>query len=172
MNCEEAKDLILESLTGTTPPDRRRALVTHLEDCPSCRREAAGMEHTMVMLRAAPEPRLPEGHWAEFMNALDRRVALDMTGWRRLLRLLRTPRIAWGAAAGTSVVVVALGFALFVQPFAGSERAADESQVDLSGVVTESVVQSLPSMSTALTSWKAGLSAPDVSYELISVGGK
>jgi len=38
--------------------------------------------------------------------------------------------------------------------------------------VTESVVLSLPSMSTALTSWRAGLSSPDVSYELISVGGK
>jgi anti-sigma factor RsiW len=171
MNCQETKDLILESLTGTTPPDRRRGLIAHLEDCSSCRREAAGMEETVAMLRAAPDPRFPEGHWTEFMSVLERRLARERTGWRRLIRLLRTPRIAWGTAATTSIVVVALGFVLLAQPFSPSNQA-DESQVDLGGVVTESVVLSLPSMSTALTSWRAGLSSPDVSYELISVGGK
>lgn len=172
MDCKEARDLILECLSGTTPPHHRRALVAHLEDCSVCRREVAEMEDTVAMLRAVPDPRLAPGHWAEFMSALDRRVVLETTGWRRLSRLLRTPRIAWSTAAATSVVVVALGFVLFAQPFPRPERASDESQVDLSGVVTESLVQSFPSMSTALTSWKAGLSAPDVSYELISVGGK
>jgi anti-sigma factor RsiW len=172
MNCKETKDLILESLTGTTPPDRRRGLIAHLEECSSCRREAAGMEETVAMLRAAPDPRFPEGHWTEFMSVLERRLARERTGWRRLIRVLRKPRVAWGTAATTSVVVVALGFVLFMQPFSQPDRAADETQVDLSGVVTESVVQSLPSMSTSLTSWKAGLSTPDVSYELISVGGK
>lgn len=171
MNCNETKELILESLTGTTPPDRRRALVAHLHDCSSCRREAAQMEETVTMLRAAPDSRLPEGHWTEFMAALERRIARERTGWRRLVRLFRTPRIVWGMAATISVVVV-LGFVLLMQPFSPSDQAAQESQVDLGGVVTESVVQFLPSMSTSLTSWKAGLSSPDVSYELISVGGK
>lgn len=173
MNCREARDLILESLTGTTPPDRRRALLAHLQECSSCRREAAEMEETVGMLRAVPEPRLQGDLWAEFMVALDRRIAEEMTGWRWLVRLLRTPRIAWGAAAATSVVVVALAVILFVWPFSQSERAAnDDAQADLSGLVTESVVQSFPSMTTVLTSWKAGLSAPDVSYELTSTGGR
>lgn len=170
MNCKEAKDFMLETLTGSTPPDLRRVLVAHLEDCSTCRTNAAGMEDTVAMLRAVPDPRLAPGHWAEFMGALDRRVALDTTGWRALRRLLRTPRIAWSTAAATSVIVVVLGFVLLTQPF--TPQVSDESRVDLSGVVTESVVQSLPSMSTVLTSWKAGFSAPDVSYELISVGGR
>lgn len=172
MNCRETKDIILESLTGTTPPDRRRALLVHLDECSSCRREAAQMEETVTMLRVAPDPHLPEGRWTEFMASLERRIARERTGWRRLLRVLRTPRIAWGTAAATSMVVVALGFVLLTHPFSAPDQTANESQVDLSGVVTESVVQFLPSVSTSVTSWKAGFSTPDVSYELISVGGK
>lgn len=173
MNCKEARDLLIECVTGTETPDRRRTLVGHLEDCSSCRTEALRMEEMVGMLRTVPEPHLPEGHWAQFMAALDRRLAEETRGWRRLIHLFRTPRVAWSTAAATSIVVVTLGIALLVQPFSQPDRTAeDESQVDLSGVVTESVVQSLPSMTTSLASWRAGFSAPDVSYELISVGGK
>ncbi len=173
MNCRDTKDLILESLTGTMPPDRRSALLAHLDECSSCRREAAGMEETVGTLRAVPEPRLPDGHWSAFMVALDRRIAQENAGWRRLVRLFRAPWIAWTTAAATSVVVVAFAMTFLVQPFGQPDRAADEdAQVDLSGLVTESVVQSLPSMTASLASWKAGFSAPDVSYELLAPGGK
>lgn len=173
MNCRDATDLILESLTGTTPPDRRRALLAHLDECSSCRREAAEMEESVGKLRAVGEPRLPDGHWAAFMGALERRIAQENAGWRRLVRFFRMSRIAWTTAAATSVAAVALAIIFLVQPFGRHNRAADEdAQADLSGFVTESVVQSMPSMTASLASWKAGFSAPDVSYELLPAGGK
>lgn len=173
MNCREAQDLLIECVTGMTPPDRRRALLGHLENCPSCRREAEGVEGMVALLRTVPEPRMPEGHWTQFMAALDRRVAQETTGWRRLVRLIRTPRIAWSTAAATSVVMVALGIALLVRPVRQPDRAAEEDpHAYLNALVTDSVVQSLPSMSSLLASWKAGLTASEVPYEPLPTGGQ
>lgn len=173
MNCDQANNLMLECLTGTMPPDGRRALQAHLNTCASCRRRAQEMEETVGLLRTVPEPHLPEAHWPQFMAALDRRLDRETTGWRRFVRWVRTPRIAWSTAAATSAMVVALGIALLVQPASEFERASvEDPSAYLRGLVTDNIVQAMPSMSTALTSWKAGLDASEVPYEFPPIGGE
>lgn len=171
MDCQEARDLIVESLTGTTPPDVRRSLAAHLTACAACRVVAAEVEQAVHLLRAAPEPRIPEGYWAAFTAALDARVAREKAGWRRWFGWARSPRLAWSTAAAASVLVVALGLARLTQPAGVDRGRVDDPTAGLSGLMTEAVVQTMPAMSAALESWKAGFSAADVSYEM-SGGGE
>lgn len=173
MTCQEARDLMLVCVTGTTPPDERRALAAHLQTCADCRIEAAALEETMALLRAAPEPRLPDGHWASFMAALDRRLQQDLHHpWRWLLRRIRNPRTAWSTAAATSALVLALGIALLVHPVNRTGSLPPTAPIGLQGLVTDSIVQAMPSMAASLDIWKAGLSAAEVPYEFVSAGGE
>lgn len=173
MDCREARELTLEALTGSVTPDRRRELAAHLEHCDTCRRHAQEWEETVALLRAVPEPHPPESHWPQFMAALDRRLQRETTGWHRFVRWLRTPRIAWSTAAATSALVVGLGIALLVQPVPQVEQAASEdARAYLRGFVTDSVAETMPSVTVTLSSWEAGLNASEVPYEPLPSGGE
>lgn len=171
MDCKEARDILVECLTGTTPPDRRRALEAHLESCAACRGQAQELEESARLLRAVSEPRIPEGYWATFMAALDRRVAQEAQGWRRFVRWVRSPRLAWSTAAAASAAVVALGIAVLLRPAGQLSTVPPDPNAHIRGFVTEAIVQSMPSMSAALDLWKAGLTASEVPYE-IPAGGE
>ena len=174
MNCKEARDLLIVCLTGTAPPDERRALQAHLETCAVCRDEGRALEETVAFLRTAPEPQLPEAQWTAVIAALDRRLQQDASGsWRQVVRWIRNPRIAWSAAAATSALVVALGVMLLVHPNPQTDRVAlEDPAARIHGFITESIVQSLPAMAVAVDTWKAGLSAAEVPYESLPAGGE
>jgi hypothetical protein len=55
MNCENARDLVLESLTGRLVEDDARALASHQEDCAACRDAAAELGSLWSDLRAMPQ---------------------------------------------------------------------------------------------------------------------
>jgi|GEM_PF-1150050 len=165
VSCKEARDLLLEVVSGTTPPDARRALWRHLDVCEDCRREAAALEETVVLLRAVPEPHLGDEHWARFMAGLDRRLeSARAAPWARTPRWFRHPVHAWTTAAATVALVVVLGLTLSGRPW--SRQAAEPEPNPLRGFATQSVVDALPAMDASLAVWKAGFGAPDVSYEL------
>lgn len=164
MDCEEARDLLVESVTGTTPPDLRRALDAHLRTCEACRAQAADLARTVTVLRAVPEPHLPEGIWAGFMGELHRRLERETAGWQRVVRWARTPRLAWSTAVA-SALVVALSAALLVRPAPMERVPPGEQSLRLGPFLTESVVQTIPSVTAALDLWKAGFTAVDVSYD-------
>jgi len=165
MECPEARDLLLEALTGTTPPDARRTLRAHLASCAACRQEAAALEETASLLRAVPEPRVRPGYWAEFMAALDRALAAERCGfWRRVARWVRDPVHAWSAAAAASAVVVALVLALFL--YAAGPAAPPPPAASVRALVTDAVVDALPAMTASLTVWKASLGAAGASDDL------
>ncbi len=157
---------MLEALTGATAPDRRRALQTHLAACPTCQAEAAALEETVTLVRSAPEPRLIEGHWADFMAGLDRRLAADrLPPWPRFLRWVRTPRHAWATAAATSAVAVAVVLALLGRPSPQVAVTPSPPEVIPRGYVTEAVRVTMPAMTGSLAVWKAGINAFEVSYD-------
>lgn len=156
---------MIECLTGTTPPDQRRALQAHLETCATCRAQARELEETAGLLRAAPEPRIPGGYWAAFMAALDQRVAQESQGWRHLVRWIRNPRLAWSTAATASAAVLALGLTLLLRPAGQLSTLSPDPNTLIRGFMTEAIVQSMPSISAALDLWKAGLTASEVPYE-------
>lgn len=170
MTCPEAQDILIECRTGTAPPATRRALETHLRSCDVCRARAAELQETVGVLRAVPDPRLPEGHWPAFMEALDRRLQHDTSGWRRVLRWIRHPRRAWSAAAVTSALMVALGVVLLVRPVPLERAPSEMPGLQLEPFLTESVVQAMPSVTAALDLWKAGFTAADVAYDLPTGG--
>lgn len=164
MDCEAARDLLIESVTGTTPPDLRRALDAHLRTCEACRAQAADLAHTVAVLRAVPEPHLPEELWTGFMGELDRRLEQETAGWRDVVRWVRKPRLAWSTAAA-SALVVALSAALLVHPTQRERVPSEEQSLRLDPFLTESVVQAIPSVTATLDLWKAGFTAADVSYD-------
>jgi len=166
LDCREARELLLEAVSGTTPPELRRALVRHLGACDACRHEAAALEETAALLRAVAEPHLGEAHWDAFMAQLDRRLQADRREpLARFTRWIRTPLHAWSTAAATAALLVALVFALL----GGGQPPRVESPVPqgqpIQGFMTESIVDALPAMNASLSVWKAGFGATDVPYD-------
>ncbi len=174
MTCREARDLLLECVTGSTVPDVRRALQAHLQTCGACQEEAQALEKTVTLLRAAPEPHLSEIHWAEFARALQQRLDREAdTLWRRFGRWVRIPRVAWSTAAATAALVVVLGVALLGRPTPGSDTASPDSlTIAVRELVTESMARSLPSMATALDVWNAEVAAVELPDEQAPGGGE
>lgn len=161
MECRQARALLLEAVTGTTPPDLRRALARHLDGCRACRREAAALEETARTLRAVPEPRLLPGHWEAFMVRLDRALAVDRNRpLARAARWLRAPRHAWSTAAAAAALIVAMALALLGGPPPAAQPPAPPGPVN--GFMTESIVRAQPAMGGSLSVWKAGFGASDV----------
>ncbi|MGI9951457.1 zf-HC2 domain-containing protein [Moorellaceae bacterium AZ2] len=101
MNCEEARELFSLHLDNYLGPPEEAGLAGHLEGCPRCREELAGLEAALAGLRSLPgmNPAAPAGLVREIMSrveALDgRRVRL--AAWKR-----------WAAAAA-AVLALASG---------------------------------------------------------------
>ncbi|MGH2349096.1 MAG: anti-sigma factor family protein [bacterium] len=160
MNCKDARELMLEVMTTAAPPDVRRVLIAHLDECAPCRTEASRVEEMVTLLRALPDPVPPPGYWPEFMATLERRVAEDGSVLGRVARWLRTPRMSWTAAVATAViaVVIALTFTVMSPPDASVSTP-------VTGLVTESVRQAAPGVQATLTLWNNGLTGVEVPYD-------
>ncbi len=170
MDCQDARNLIIETLTGTASPDVRRALEAHLADCRACLAEAATVEETMSLLRAVPQPHPREEYWTDFMARLQRRLEADRSVWDRLRHWVRRPRHAWQTVAATSALIVVLGAALLMQPAPQVSETPSSTNTQLHAYVTDGVRQAMPAMSISLAVWKAGLGASEVTYDL--TGGR
>jgi anti-sigma factor RsiW len=173
MTCRDVRELIVETLSGTTPPDRRRMVEAHLASCAACRAEAASVEQTMGSLRRVPERRVHGEYWDGFMVHLEARLAAERRRpWHRVRRWFRHPLHAWTTAGAAAALIVALGAALVVpgRPPAGVDQVPDAATVRVLELVSPQVVEGIPAMDASLAAWKAGLGAGEVSYEL--TGGR
>jgi len=173
MNCRDVRELIVETLSGTTTPDLRRAVETHLASCAACRADASAFEETARLLRRAPDAHLRDEHWDGFMAQLDARLAAEhRRPWNRVRSWFRHPRHAWTTAGATAALVVALGAALLAPtgPPVESDLAPDAASVRVVDLLSPQVVEGMPAMNASLAVWKAGLGAGEVSYEL--TGGR
>lgn len=170
MNCQDVRELIVETLSGTTPPDLRRAVETHLASCAACRAEASDVEETAQLLRRVLDAHLRDEHWDAFMTRLDARLAADLRRpWNRVRRWFHNPRHAWSTAAATAALVVALG-ALLLGPVNPAAESDDPDAARVIELLSPQVVEGMPAMNASLAVWKAGLGAGEVSYEL--TGGR
>src|SRR5574341_232084 len=164
MKCVEARELLVETLSGTTPPDLRRAVMSHLASCAGCRAEAAVLEETAQLLRGVPDAHLRDEHWDVFMTRLDARLAREQRHvWGRVQRWLRQPRHAWTAAGATAVLVAVLSFAL-LGPGGRTpvtDRPPDAVTARVLTLVSPRVVEDMPAMNASPAVWKAGLGASD-----------
>jgi hypothetical protein len=55
MNCEQARDCLLEHLYQELDADASRSVQAHLDDCPECRRECEQLEKTHALLTRAEQ---------------------------------------------------------------------------------------------------------------------
>ena len=169
MNCLQTRELIVETLSGSAPPDLRRAVGTHLASCAACRAEAAALEETTRLLRDVPEARLRDEQWDGFMAQLDARLAAEhRRPWNRVRRWLRRPRHAWATAGATAALVVGLGSVLLMPaaPPVDPDGAFDAATIHVVKLLSPQVVEGMPAMNASLAVWKVGLGAGEVSYDL------
>ncbi len=115
MNHRRAQRLFADHLDGTLDPARRRRLDEHFESCGDCSDEFEGLEATVALLRALPEPEAPEN----LAESVLRRIAAGEAepGFRlrldrrlgALATALSSPRLALPVAAALAIVAV-VGF--------------------------------------------------------------
>jgi Putative zinc-finger len=109
MNCPQARPLLPALVYGDLPPDQAAALTRHLDECPACRGEYAGLAQVRRALNAAPPPAVAvdvAGLFAASAARLERRARR----WRRL---------ALAGAALAAGVLLAFGLRLQVRVGAG-----------------------------------------------------
>ncbi|MDQ7858255.1 MAG: zf-HC2 domain-containing protein [Armatimonadota bacterium] len=164
LGCREAMDLLVEAATGTVPPAVRASVVAHLVGCPACRREAAALEETASLVRAAGRFTVPPGFWPAFTDRLQARVALErLPVSARWARWLARPRHALAAAVLTAALGLAAATAGRLGFLGGAPSdPADAFDAQLRGLVTETMTATLPSLAETIDTWRAGLHAgPD-----------
>lgn len=158
MRCTEAREALLETLTGRTPPDERRAVAAHLAECTACRQEAAGLEQTVAFLRSAPDPEPPEGFWAGFMARLDTLIRRHPVSLRaRLARVLR----AGGLVPAAATAAAALLFAVSSTVTRPALPVETSPQAQVAPYLTESMRTLLPHLDETVQIWQSGLGAQD-----------
>ena len=157
VTCQDARNALLETLTGRTPPDLRRAVAAHLETCADCRAEAARLEETVGLLRAVPDPEAPEGFWAGFMAQLEERLAREPASlWTRLRRRISVPALA--PAAATAIVVLVFVVSTLLRPGMAPDSTAPNP---VAPYLTDSMRTLMPSLEQTVQIWQSGLTGPD-----------
>jgi anti-sigma factor RsiW len=163
--CQDILDRLIEATTGSIPPHERAGIAEHLAACQRCRDEAAAIEGTVAYLRAARQFTVPPGFWTEFTDRLHERIA---DGRRplsdRLRRWMASPRHAWGTAALTAVLVVAV--AILVRFGPAPPAPQDPANTSARALMTDTMTKTLPSLADMLETMRAGLaqdsdSSPD-----------
>jgi anti-sigma factor RsiW len=153
--CREVMERLVEAITGPVPPQDRVGIAEHLAACGSCRNEAAAIEASVARLRQACQFNVPPGFWENFTDRLNVRLAADRLPMAaRLRRWLAIPRHAWGAAAVTVVVVLAVSAAVRFGP---APSPQDPVLSNARALMTESMTTTLPSLVEVLDTWRAGM---------------
>lgn len=152
--CQDTLERLVEAATGRLPPDARTGIAAHLAACPACRQEASAIEATVARLRGAGGIGVPPGFWVEFMDRLQARIAQEQTSLSgRMRRWLAAPRHAWVTAAATVATAAVIALALQARP----APPADPDLARARGLVTETMVTTLPHLGEMLDVWRAGL---------------
>lgn len=108
MDCDKVRELADAYLSQQLPIGTAHAIATHVEDCPACQAELAGLRRLRASVRSAyllsnelsPRPEFLEALSSRLRPAAAPRTAVP--GWRR----------TWLAVAATTVLVLGGGFGL------------------------------------------------------------
>jgi hypothetical protein len=113
-SCEQARGQIALEAIGRLPETERLSLDSHLEGCPECRNERAGLSGLVGALSAAEIDRvdeivaIPESLRTAVLGSLETEVARHRRAWR-----LRVASIAAAvvilAGGGTAIAIAATG---------------------------------------------------------------
>src|SRR5437868_5639393 len=71
VNCEEARELLIDDLDGALPAERAASLAAHAAGCAECRAERDAHREAEAAVRALPRVRAPEGFLAGVNAGID-----------------------------------------------------------------------------------------------------
>jgi anti-sigma factor RsiW len=108
MDCQEAKEKLLESFDGALSPDDSRQLERHLIACPNCAEFGESLNSLDVQLKEAiTAPRLGPGFRAALRARIDRQPRRLWAHW--------LPDVAYLAGSGAAILCC-----VFLLPFPAS----------------------------------------------------
>jgi len=86
MDCEKARELMLEFVEGTLSPRQAEEVKAHVESCPECMRELEDQSSRTRALQALGRVRAPD-QWEEISRAIDEPGArVRPGGWKGWIR--------------------------------------------------------------------------------------
>ena len=144
MTCSDARDMFSLLADDALTPLERAALDAHLADCAECRRELAGFERTVKLVRAIDPARAPAGFVERVLAAAQpapvpqRPAPLPQRPARRAAR--PWPTLPLGAAA----LLVVGGLAVLLFRGSPEQQRAAQRQLEPPPVVTAPAPSSQP----------------------------
>ncbi|GAB3262275.1 hypothetical protein GCM10027347_27830 [Larkinella harenae] len=124
MNCESAKEQLIDLLTHQLPDTERMTIETHLAQCPDCQAELEATRHLWRAMGSVPEPEPGEKVRTQFYAMLETYQHAEarkrQRSWKSILRRARrflTPQLAVRVAYSLALVLagVAGGYWLNVR---------------------------------------------------------
>lgn len=173
MTCDAVLRSLSEFVDGELPIERRDAVIRHLDACPRCRRvheELADLSHR---IRAAPQPRLPEGFEA--------RVRAGLRGQSRMRRARAGKRVAIAIAPLLSATAAAAITAFILAGPSGGGKGITDPLADVLTAHVRLLLDEQPARiasddSHSVRPWFAGRldfapAAPDLRAERFALEG-
>ncbi len=102
MNCEEARDLLIDRLLDELDPEERRRLETHLSGCPDCRAAAREMSAVWEALGSLGPPPADPASLVRFGRRLERERPRTRLAWP-LLAAAATALLVAGGLVGRAL---------------------------------------------------------------------
>jgi hypothetical protein len=135
MNCAYDKEKLTLLLAGELEESERVQLQKHLETCPDCQKEYAGLKKVWLLLGEVPVPEPSAGMQTGFQAILhnySRETAAGIGWWRRLGSSLQRrwhlqPRLP--LAFSLFLLLTGLGAGYFLTRSSGTTETVTESQV-------------------------------------------
>ena len=127
MNCRDAENKMILSLSKDLEPDKQKLLEAHLKDCPACSQKYEEIKKDLEWMAALPG-RQPEFDWDKSWDII--RTRLKENSWTRERRIFQTRRVLQAAAVlGIFFVGIIIGRHLLLSPAADLTLRSRNSKV-------------------------------------------
>lgn len=108
MDCDRVRDLLSAYLGDELADGDRAGIAAHLDKCPRCAAESAGLEETLALLSALPRESAPP----ELFDRVMKGIANEAAGTRRWKRLFTAPRVRIPLEAAAAVFLIVLVYGI------------------------------------------------------------
>ena len=115
-NCRKCRSMFVEAIYGELTSDQQERFKSHLESCPKCAEEFAGMKSSTEIMnkrvRTEPDAHYWEGYWdhlAERMEREENQVSKFSALWQHFKKnLYFEPRLTYRLAGAVALLVIGI----------------------------------------------------------------
>ncbi len=108
MDCDRVRDLLSAYLGEDLADGDRAGVAAHLDECPRCAAEAAGLAETLALLSALPRESAPP----ELLDRVMKGIAAEAAGSPTWKRLFTPPRVKIPLEAAAAVFLIVLVYGI------------------------------------------------------------